>query len=407
MTRRVAVILHQTVPWLAECVAGIRRYATESGGWHLLNLSPGFQRFGNATSLPRAHQWKGDGIIALVDDERELRAAAKAGIPVVNLGSWHAKSFGIPRVTVDHHHGGQLAARHLLDLGLSHLAVFGWKEPWYLERRRQGFLETAHLAGAKCELKVHSSRLDADKSWYRRIGESVRWMKTLPRPCGVFAMHDYMAQLIAEACHEANLRIPDDVALIGMDNDETICEHLVPKLTSVGRNSQQVGWEAAALLDRLMRGKRPPAADILVPPSGVFARASTDRLYAADPLIQKALDAMRKNLRTPFNIEHLAGSLGVSKRTLEMRFREHLQSSPHNFLTARRIRHAQGLIQTQQGKTLEATAAASGFGSVQAFRKAFLRVTGESLASFRRRQPSGGLQEISNFVAPESARKRV
>lgn len=384
---RVAVILHQNVAWLAECVEGIREYARQAGDWHLLNLSPGFQRFHPTASLPNAGQWKGDGIIALVDDPRELRAAAKGRTLVVNLGSWHAESFGIPRVIVDHHKGGEQAAEHLLGLGLRNLAVFGWSDAWYLRLRQQGFCHRARRAGVKPLVKTESSREEAGRSWFDRISQVVRWMRALPRPCGVFAMHDYMAQLIVEACHEAGLRIPDDISLLGMDNDETVCEHLIPKLSSVGRSSRKVGWEAAALLDRLMRGDPPPHTDTLVSPSGVIARASTAKLYSPDPLVQQALDRIQTDLHTPFNIEQLAEALGVSKRTLENRFRQHLQTSPHEFLTLQRIRQAQETIRRTPGQTLEQIAAESGFASAQVLRKAFLRVSGETIGDFRRKQP--------------------
>ncbi|MFV0337401.1 MAG: substrate-binding domain-containing protein [Chthoniobacterales bacterium] len=385
MSYRVAVILHQTVPWLSQCVDGIRSYVQqEEADWSLIHLSPGFQRFQSIPSLPRSQQWKGDGIISLVDEAKELRAATKGKIPVVNLGSWNEKSFGIRRVMVDHHRGGEMAAEHLLGLGLRQFAVFGWSDAWYQRERQRGFCERACRSGIHCIVQTESSRHAGEKSWFQRITQAVRWIKTLPRPCGIFVVHDYMAQLIAEACHEAGFQVPDDVSLISMDNDEAICEHLVPKLTSIDRSSFQVGWEAAALLDRLMRGEICEKDDVLVPPQGIVSRASTGKLYSSDPLVQQALDTMQKLLQTPFNIEQLSEDLGVSKKTLELGFREHLQTSPHHFLTTLRVRKAQELIRLEPKKTLEQIAEESGLGSAQVLRKAFQRVIGESISSFRK-----------------------
>ncbi|MGC3989066.1 MAG: substrate-binding domain-containing protein [Chthoniobacteraceae bacterium] len=396
MSHRVAVILHQTIPWMAQCTAGIRRYAREVGRWHLLVMPPGFRRFGYAPTFPDLHQWKGDGIIGLVDDEAELRTAAESKMPVVNLGAWLPESFGVPRVMVDHYQGGQLAAGHLLGLGLRRLAVFGWSDAWYLNQRTAGFQERAAQAGIKCELLLTPSREDAARSWHQRIAVAARWLATLPKPCGVFGLHDYMAQLIAEACHEANLRIPDEIALIGMDNDETICEHLAPPLSSVSRNPEQTGWEAAALLDRLMHGEPPPLKDTLIEPENVVARQSTNKLSCADPVVQQVLDEMKRTLHVPTNIEEIADRVGISKRTLEIRFRESLGSSPHHFFTKLRVRHAQALLRQPEHRTMEQLALEAGFGSIQSFRKAFQRVTGESLHSSRKR---GVQQSAISLVA--------
>jgi LacI family transcriptional regulator len=172
-----------------------------------------------------------------------------------------------------------------------------------------------------------------------------------------------------------------------MDNDEVVCEHSVPTLTSISRNSEQVGWETAALLDHLMEGEessREVSADVLLDPDGVVARQSTDRLYCADPTVQRAVDYMRANLNAQFNISHLAEHAGVSKRTLEMRFREETSASPHDYLNRLRVRHAQALLLQPRKRTVEQIAAECGFGTIPTFYAAFLRVTGMSLPEFRK-----------------------
>jgi LacI family transcriptional regulator len=329
--------------------------------------------------------WKGHAIIALIDDERELRLAGGLGIPVVNLGASQPKSPGVPRVLVNNRACGRLAADHLLSRGLRHLALFGWRNAWYADERRLGFCQRAAEAGVRCDTLLRDRREESAKNWTQRFAEPAKWLATLPRPCGVFAVHDYMAQLLMEACHEAKLRIPDDVAVIGMDNDETICESAAPTLTSISRSSEQVGWEAAALLDRMMHGEPPPTEDRVLEPNGVVARQSTDRLYCSDPVAQRALDYMRAHLATPFNIEQVAEHVGTSKRTLEMRFRASLECPPHRFLAKLRVQHAQALLQMPKKRTVEQIARESGFGTVQAFYAAMQRLTGESPGAFRQR----------------------
>jgi len=392
MNKRVAVVYPSSISWVTRCMDGVRQYAREAGGWHILSSPPAFRGVGGSLSLKEMRGWKGDGIIALIDDRRELRTAAGIGIPVVNLGSGLPGSFGVPRVSVNHFKAGQMAADHLLARGLSHLSFFGWKDVWYSDQRSLGFAGRAAEAGVKCGTFLRNPNTEIAKYWTRRIAEPAEWLATLPRPCGVFAVHDYMAQLLMEACQEAQLRIPDDIALIGMDDDASICEHSVPTLTSVSRNSERVGREAAALLDRMMQGSSSLSADLLVDPDGVVARQSTDKLYCSDAVVQSALDYMRAHLASQFNIECIAEHAMVSKRTLEMRFRECLQSSPHDFLTKLRVQHAQALMQLPQRRTFEQIASESGFGTAPAFYAAFQRITGKTPWRYRK-----DIQKIAGF----------
>lgn len=328
--------------------------------------------------------WRGDALIAVSNDAGELRSAKAMGLPVVNLAGGVRNAGGIPRVMVDHFLAGRMAADHLLGRGLRHLAFFGWRDLWYSEQRRMGFRERAAESKVTCGEFLRTASEESELIWTRRIAGLMKWLKALPRPCGVFAVHDYRAQLLVEACQEAGLRIPDDIAVIGMDNDETICAHSVPTLTSVSRSSEQVGWEAAALLHRMMKGEAAPEEDMLIAPEGVVARQSTDMLYYMDPVVRRAVDYMQENLRESFNIAALAERLGVSKRTLEMRFREKVASSPHAYFTWLRVQRAQAMMRLPGKHPLEHIADKCGFGTAATFYAAFQRVTGQTPAHFRR-----------------------
>jgi LacI family transcriptional regulator len=387
MPRRVAILYPIAVPWFARCVDGIRRYAQQYGDWHLIcsppTLSGADER---ALTLRSMKGWTGDAIIIASSELRELSQARRLGIPVVNLAGGLAKAHGIPRVRVNDYAAGQMAADHLLDRGIRHLAFFGWSDRWYSKQRRQGFCERASRAGVKVDSFLHPAAGDGTQlSWPERIEDSASWLTSLPRPCGVFAVQDYRAQFLVETCHEAGIRIPEDIALIGMDNEETICEHSVPTLTSVSRNSERVGWEAMALLDRLIQGAPIPADDLLLEPDKIFARKSTDRQYCSDALVQKAVDLVREKLSERLNITNIAERLGVSKRTLELRFQESVKTSPHEFFTKLRVQHAQTLLQMPQKRTVEQIARECGLGTPATVYAAFQRHLGDSPAGFRRK----------------------
>lgn len=386
-TRKLAILYPASVPWFARCLDGIRRYAREHGKWQLICSPPTLRGAEeSALTIRKMEGWDGDAIIVATNDAKELLAARKMPIPVVNFAGGNRQSFGIPRVMVNHYAAGRLAATHLLDRGLRHLAFFGWKGLWYSEQRQKGFNDRAAEAGAQCELFLRTPGRESHLKWPDRIAGPAKWLSSLPRPCGIFAVHDYRAQFLLEVCAEAGLRIPGDIALIGMDDDETICEHSVPTLTSISRNSERVGREAMALLDRMLRG-HPQGEDVLIDPDGVVARQSTDRQYCSDPLVQSALDFVRENLAARINISAIAERLGVSKRTLEMRFRESSGSPPHQFLTGLRVHYAQALLQLPQKRTIEQIASQCGLGTPATLHAAFRRYVGTSPARFRKEHP--------------------
>jgi LacI family transcriptional regulator len=387
--RKVAILCPTSIPWISLCIDGIRRFAREQGGWHLFSSPPTMHGTGESNlSIRSMRGWKGDAVVVLSSEEDELRYAHQIGLPVVNLGGGAAKSYGIPRVMVNHHKAGRMAADHLLGRGLRHLAFFGWQDLWYSEQRQMGFIGRAREAGVECEVLLRTSRNESSKNWPQRIASLTRWLVSLPRPVGIFAVQDYRAQFLMEACQEAGLRIPDDIAVVGMDNNEAVCDHLAPTLSSVSRNSQEVGWEAAALLDRILRGEKPPMDDVLIDPDGVIARQSTAMQYSESPVVQNALDYMREHLREQFNIAAVAEHSKASKRTLEMHFRESLGSSPHTFLTKLRVERAENLLGLPQKLSIGEIANQCGFGTATTFYAAFRRVTGQSPASFRRQSGS-------------------
>jgi LacI family transcriptional regulator len=385
-SRKIALAYPVSVPWFARFVKGIRSYVKENArDWRLFSSPPSLHGTAESAMTIRSLQgWRGDGIILASNDEQELQLTREMDIPVINLAAGLADAHGIPRVMVNHFRAGQMAAEHLLGQGLGNFAFFGWEGVWYSDQRRLGFGSQVAQSGTTFSSFLQSPRVAASQNWTQGMADMTKWIESLPKPVGIFAVHDYRAQLLIEACQEAQLRIPDDVAVIGMDNDEVTCDYSVPTLTSVSRNSERVGWETSALLDRLMEGHPPPREDVLLEPDGVVARQSTDKLYSADPVVQRALDYMRENLAAQFNVVHLAGHAAVSKRTLEMRFREATGTSPHDYLVRLRMRHAQLLLAQPKKCTIEQIAFECGFGTLPTFYSAFRRATGKSPAAFRR-----------------------
>ncbi len=382
---RIAIIHPVSAPWVARIMDGIHQYAQEHGGWHIFLIPPSaYGAEKSIRSLRSMQGWRGDGMLVATNNPDDLRYAKRQGIPTVNLASGLQDRHGIPRVSVDNYAAGRLAAEHLLERGLTHLAFFGWSNLWYSELRCQGFRDRAAEAGLECNILLQPWDDDRELNWAQRMAIPAKWLATLPLPCGIFAAQDFKAQLLLDACSEAGLRVPDDIAIIGMDNNDTICEHSVPTLTSISRNSKRVGYEAATLLDRIIQRESGTDSEILIPPDHVVVRESSDMMYSSDPLVRAAIEYMRQHLRQTFNIEAVAEHLNVSKRKLERSFAQATDSSPHQYLTKLRIMHAQAIMKRNPKMAMESVGAECGFGSATTFHAAFQRITGMAPSAFRK-----------------------
>lgn len=374
---KIAVVYPTSLPWMAEILDGIRRYSRPLGGWQILTCPPNLAASGEAPRTLRSLAgWQGDAAIAAIHSVDDREIARELGIPVVNISTWDARHHGLHRVSVDNQLAGCLAAEHLIDGGLRHFGYAGWCNVHYSDLRRIGFTRRLEEQGFPCAIRLDDPGSQHGVALVEQLRGLAAWLESLPRPCGVFAVHDYRAQLVIEACAAAGLRVPKDIAVLGMDNDAVICEHSMPTLSSVSRNSGQVGWEAAALIHRLLDGETDLPMEILVPPEGIAERQSTDRFHHNDEVVQLAVNFMLGNLKDTPNVEVVAQHVGVSKRTLEMRFKACTGKPPHRFLTAARVEHAVKLMKEPARRNVRAIAMDCGFSSYTAFVAAFRSVTG-------------------------------
>jgi LacI family transcriptional regulator len=300
--------------------------------------------------------------------------------PVVNLSGALLDS-GLPTITSDSLLIGRSAGEHLLhDCALTHFAYVGLdaKQFAWSGLRGEGFRQVVTLNGRTCEVfSLHPGGppvIDPP-------ADLERWLASLPKPVGVMACDDNVGLMVMEACARLKLRIPSDVALIGVNND-LLCSLKTPSLSSVDRNIARVALEAANLLDRLMRGEQPPAASQLIPPLGVSKRQSTNVLNIGDPNIAAVVDYIQGNFDKPFNIEMLANHFGMSTRTLARGFAEWLHCRPLDYVARVRLARAREML--REPHKLSLVARASGFANEKQFRNTFRRAMGISPQDYRR-----------------------
>jgi len=393
--RLVAVILDAARPYDRLIIGGVAQFVRERAKWRLYVEEDPLQK------LPDLAHWQGHGIIANFDDRHVARAIRGLEIPIVGVGGgygWYDPASGVPYIYTDNAAIGRLGAEHLLACGFEHLAFYGYPKTTtsgWSEERAEAFAAACRDAGRSCT--VFSGRHGTARRWEELQHELAAWIARLPKPVGILACNDVRARHVLEACRSLGLRVPHDVAVLGVDNDEMICGLTDPPLSSIDQSARRIGYEAAALLDRLMCG--PPAARrhrqsvatatrTVVPPIGVIARASTDTMATSDEAVVRTLQSLRGHPGRKPDVAALAAEACVSRSTLEKRFAAIVGRTIHEEFVRLRLTGLRRLI-TATDLPLKTIAARAGFPSVQ-YMTTFLRrhagITPARLRALERRR---------------------
>jgi LacI family transcriptional regulator len=312
----------------------------------------------------------------------DVGTAKSLGLPVVNVGGV-LQNTGLPSVNADQHAMGRAAAEHLLECGFRRFAFYGLKNTWYSEQRRDAFIERVGEAGGKCSVLDVPNSVSRRQPWHIWVARLERWLKTLKPPVGMLAVHDPRASLVVNACQNIGLRVPDDIGIIGIENHEIVCEFAQVRLSSVPTNNRQIGFEAAAMLDRLMIGEPAPSETLLVPPREVVRRDSTDIIAVEDTHVADAARYIHVHLSDDFTIDNLKKVTGISRRGFERRFKECLGCTPLQYISRARVGRAKVLLLDPEQLPMKQIARACGFSGTQHFRLVFQRLTGMAPAEYR------------------------
>lgn len=370
---RVQIALPNLNSVYSEIFVGIHAFARQHTELNLVGVLP------QADAVARAGALSIDGLVGAFYRGPALAGLLATGLPAVNVSN-RSSDVPLPRVVSDDEAAGRMAARHLLDCGFRRFAFAGFPGHQYSDQRRTGFVRETQAAGCTCDvLPPESAASDGEPG----LTPLARWLQTLPRPLAVMACSDVRACHVLLACEPLGLRVPEDVAVLGVDNDSVRCRVAAVPLSSVALNGERVGWMAAELLLRLMRGEPPPAKPILVPPLRVVVRQSTDVIAAADPLVARAVRYIREHAGDPeLDVAAVTRGVGASDRALRRRFEAALGWSPYHELVNTRLTHARRLL-IETDLSVKNIAPACGFADPRRFTIVFRRVTGMTATAFR------------------------
>lgn len=360
-------------------IDGVIQYATENDRrWSYLIAPESL-----SLSILDLRGWKGHGVIAALNTPAEAACARTLSLPVVNISSTLAKS-SVPTVSIDNCLIGELAADHLINRGFQDFAYYGLKKVTYSKLRLEGFSKRLASVGFLCNtfLSPPTFRLHGVK-WQEQHHALADWVGGLKTPVALFAVTDYRARQVLDACRQIGIRAPEQIAVLGVDNEEVICQHLVPTLSSVARDDLQEGYRAAALLDQLILGKKTDG-NVSIPPLGVVKRESTGVLAVRDERIRNAIEYIIQHIEQPFDVDVIARHVGVSRRWLEYGFRKAVGESPYQYIRRQRLGHARHLLSKDRGMRIYEIARLTGFGSAKQFTVVFQQRYGMTPRGYRR-----------------------
>jgi LacI family transcriptional regulator len=290
----------------------------------------------------------------------------------------------LPHVMVDHSEVGRLAARHMLERGVRQFGFVGYPRHEFSVERERGFRELVVSAGfSVASFHERTQRIHDPTGMWNWNKPLMNWLNGISKPIGILASNDVQGAQVSEYCRQLGFRVPDQVAIVGVDDDDLLCELSRPSLSSVALAGERIGFEAAGLLDKWLHGSPPGNAVVVLPPAGVIVRQSSDLLAVPDPQVSAALRFIREHAGQPIQVRDVLQVVPVARRALERRFRKLLQRSISEEI--RRVhleRSRQLLLQTDM--SLAAVALGSGLRDGRQLSVIYRRETGMTPSAFRR-----------------------
>ncbi|TWU57857.1 AraC family transcriptional regulator [Rubripirellula reticaptiva] len=379
--KSVALLIESSNAYCRGMLQGIAAYMHENEQWSI--RLPELER--DAPPPRWLKTWKGDGIIARIENEQFADALRFSKIPLIDVSAARCIP-KLPLVEIDEAGIAEAAFDHLRERGFENLAFCGEAKFKWSTLRQNAFVKRAADAGLACNVfqPLRSSRGRA--SIDRETKELAKWLQSLPRPVAVLACYDLKARQILDICREIPLRVPEDIALLGVDNDEVLCDLATPPLSSVIPASRKIGYTAAQSLDHLMQGKKLKHHIQLIGPLGVATRQSTEILAVEDLDVAEAMQFIRDHQSEHINVQDVMAVVPVSRRSLEVRFRKIVGRTIYQEIIRLRIdRICQLLVDSKL--SLAQIARRTGFDSVEYMSVAFRRAKGMPPGRFRRNQP--------------------
>lgn len=372
---KVALLMETSNSCARALLRGIVSYIREHRPWSLY-----LSEHNRGDQPPRwLDHWKGQGIIARIENAAIADALRRVNVPIVDVSAARIIR-SLAWFETDDGAIAHLAAEHLLERGFKNFAYaaderFNWSN-WRCEH----FQNCVRAAGRSCDVYRPKRGFSANEE--EQVDDLGNWIRGLPKPVGIMACYDFRGQQLLDICRRIGVAVPDGVAVIGVDNDDMLCELSDPPLSSVMPNTHRTGFEAAQLLDEMMSGKKAKGETHLIPPLGIGTRQSTDVLAIDDRNVARAIHFIRQHACDGIKVKDVLKAVPHSRRLLASRFKKLLGRTPHEEILRVKLNRVKQLL-TDTDLPLEEIAERAGFPHVEYLSVAFRREVGTSPSAFR------------------------
>ena len=377
--KSVALLIETSNAYARGLLEGIVEYQRQRDSWSI--FLPEQER--GATPPRWLRTWQGDGVIARIETAEIAKCVSQLRVPVVDLSS--ARRVGnIPWVETDDQAIAALAFDHLLERGFRNFAFCGPKGFNWSTWRMENFVNRCQVAGFDCAcFQTESPYAESPMKTAKRSSLEL-WLHKLPKPAGLLCAYDIQAQVVLDTCRNIGLPVPEQLAVMGVDNDTLLCDLSHPSLTSVAPDARGAGFHAAQLLDDLMHGRSTSRlTSRLMAPLGIVQRQSTDITAVSNKDIAKAIRFIRDHACDGINVSDVLSHVLLSRRTLESQFLQATGKTPHELISTIRTDRVQRLLQ-QSELSLDEIAKHAGFEHTEYMSVVFKKRFGVSPGRYRR-----------------------
>jgi len=382
--RQVAVLIDFSRWYGRSLLFGVAKFVREHHDWSVQS-----EEWRWSDTIPGWFKtWKGHGAIAWIETPELADTISHLKIPIVDVRGLVGGT-GLPQINTDNKIVADVVAEHFMQRGFRHYAFCGFVGANYSDERGRFFQERLAKAGFACvfyqppETPRDAKVVEFEKRGLLFQGHLARWLKSLPKPIGIMACNDIRGHQVMNACRRLNITVPEEVAIVGVDNDEIFCELCDPPLTSVALDAMRIGYEAAALLEQMMKGRKPPTRTVLIPPVGIIPRRSSDVLATSDRQLAIGVRFLREHAFEPLAINDVARTAGMSRRVFERRFVAQIGRSPKAEILRLRLEHAKILL-ADTDWTLAQIADRTGFKYSEYLHTVFTQKIGITPGKFRK-----------------------
>ena len=343
---RLLIISDFTEAFPSKLLSGIVRYSRRKEQWVICRMPPAYKsHIGIPGVVKWAKDWGADAVIGQFEQTDDVGLFAKNGIVCV-AQDFKKRFKNIPNITADYIGTGQMAARYYLERGFRNFAFFGFNDVCWSDERCEGFRKEVERSRTGAKVYVYNMQ-DIDRLWYYERDRLREWLQTLPKPIGIMACDDNQGNNLVEACHSAGVKIPSEVSVLGVDNDELLCDLGSTALSSIQVDIEEGGYRTAELIETLVTNPDAVVGDVVLNPVKVVERISTAAFATDDVQIQKAVKFIHQNYQKKISVKDVMEEVALSRRLLERRFQSVTGQTLYQYISDQKIKHfAEMLLST-------------------------------------------------------------